>query len=245
MERQELLLTSESLLNMMVAHATGDAGDDVEYSRLRKILLESNLEGAIPTIVVTCRSLGQFWGVIKQKFSTYQERRDFLYGEFQSFLDQLERKDSPADTLISNSVQGLDGEFVHAAWRKALHRRDNDPEGAITMARSLLESVCKLILDEAGIDYGDAPDINKLYSLAAEQLNLSPSQHANKDFKRILGGCTSVVEGLGGLRNRLGDSHGKGASWVKPAPRHAELAVNLAGAMATFLLATWEFRKPK
>jgi len=31
---------------------------------------------------------------------------------------------------------------------------------------------------------------------------------------------------------RLGDSHGKGRSPVKPAPRHAELAVNLAGAMA-------------
>jgi hypothetical protein len=29
---------------------------------------------------------------------------------------------------------------------------------------------------------------------------------------------------------------------VKPAPRHAELAVNLAGSMATFLIATWEGR---
>ena len=53
----------------------------------------------------------------------------------------------------------------------------------------------------------------------------------------------SVVEGVGALRNRHSDAHGKGASGTKPAPRHAELAVNLSGTMATFLLQTWEARK--
>jgi hypothetical protein len=57
-------------------------------------------------------------------------------------------------------------------------------------------------------------------------------------FKQIIGGCTAVVEGLGALRNRLSDSHGKGKVAAKPAPRHAELAVNLAGSLALYLLAT-------
>jgi hypothetical protein len=57
-------------------------------------------------------------------------------------------------------------------------------------------------------------------------------------FKQILGGCSAVVEGLGALRNRLSDAHGTGKSAVKPAARHAELAVNLAGALAVYLLAT-------
>jgi Abortive infection C-terminus len=42
------------------------------------------------------------------------------------------------------------------------------------------------------------------------------------------------------LRNRLGDAHGQGKRPVKPAPRHAELAVNMAGSLASFLLATFE-----
>ena len=50
----------------------------------------------------------------------------------------------------------------------------------------------------------------------------------------------SVVQGLGTLRNRLSDAHGIGMSASRPAPRHAELAVNLAGSMAGFLVATWE-----
>ena len=42
------------------------------------------------------------------------------------------------------------------------------------------------------------------------------------------------------LRDRT--HHGKSKVGVKPAPRHAELAVNLAGALAVYLLATWEAR---
>jgi len=74
-------------------------------------------------------------------------------------------------------------------------------------------------------------------------LKIAPSQHTEQVFKQILGGCTSVVEGLAALRNRLGDAHGGGRARIKPAPRHAQLAVNLAGAMTAFLVATWEARK--
>ncbi|WP_042491478.1 abortive infection family protein, partial [Sphingomonas parapaucimobilis] len=59
----------------------------------------------------------------------------------------------------------------------------------------------------------------------------------------ILGNCQSVVESLGALRNKLGDAHGGGPKRARPAARHAELAVNLAGSMATFLVATWETRR--
>ncbi|WP_236705234.1 abortive infection family protein [Pseudomonas sp. RIT-PI-o] len=108
------------------------------------------------------------------------------------------------------------------------------------MARTLLESVCKHILEAAGSEFSDSPDLNKLYRQTAELLNLAPSQHTEPVFKQILGGCTAVVEGLGALRNRLSDSHGTGKSAIKPAPRHAELAVNLAGALSLYLLDTWE-----
>ncbi len=127
-----------------------------------------------------------------------------------------------------------------ATWRTALEMRESDPAGAITTARTLVEIVCKHILDEQKVSYSDTDDLPTLYRLTAESLKLSPSQHTEKIFRQILGGCQSVVEGLGAIRNRLSDAHGTGASGVRPAPRHAELAVNLAGTMATFLLATWE-----
>jgi hypothetical protein len=54
------------------------------------------------------------------------------------------------------------------------------------------------------------------------------------DGEWILGGVHSVVEGLANFRNRLGDAHGQGKHLVTPLPRHAELAVNMAGSVASF-----------
>lgn len=145
---------------------------------------------------------------------------------------------------IPAAVSGrLDTKYISEAWQKALDRRHEDPEGAITAARSLLESVCKHILEELGVEDGDSADLPKLYGLTSKALNLAPSQHTEDAFKKILGGAHSIVDGLANLRNRLGDAHGQGKRPVKPLPRHAELAVNMAGSMASFLLATFEAKR--
>jgi hypothetical protein len=98
--------------------------------------------------------------------------------------------------------------------------------------------VCKHILDDASISYDEGIELPKLYKLTAKQLRLAPEQHSEEVFKQILGGCASVVDGLGALRNRLSDAHGRGRAPAKPAARHAELAVNLAGALCMFLVST-------
>ena len=239
---RELFDQTEALQNLLVSQATGGLEDDAEFMRLRQaVLSQAALESHIPRFLHTCRNLSQFWQFIKHQFGTYAERRTYLWKEFGPMLELLERTGSaPSDHVISVAIEKFDSANIQAAWSKALERRASDPEGAITMARTLLESVCKHILEEAASPYDDSPDMNKLYRQTSERLNLAPSQHTEQVFKQILGGCTAVVEGLGALRNRLSDSHGKGKARVKPASRHAELAVNLAGALAIYLLATWE-----
>jgi hypothetical protein len=154
----------------------------------------------------------------------------------------------PADELISKTLSSFDESGVHASWQKALERRTADPEGAITAAKTLLDSVCKHIIEESGASYGENDDLPKLYAIAADCLRLAPSQHTETVFKAILGNCQAVVGQLAAIRNKLGDSHGQGKRQVKPLPRHAELAVNLAGSAAMFLVATFNARaaeKPK
>ncbi len=149
-------------------------------------------------------------------------------------------QDSPAVSSISETLECFAESSVNAAWQKALRRKQNDPEGAITLARSLLESVCKSILDRQNIEYDpDKMKLAELYKKTADALNLSPSQHTEKVFKQILGSCAGVVGGLGEIRNKLGDAHGKGKLSVKPQERHAELAVNLSGSVALYLIKTY------
>jgi hypothetical protein len=241
-----LVAKVEALQNILVAAATSGAGGNYgNYAELRKELLANPLtrEG-LPRFVHTCRDLSQFWQFIKYKFPTYAERREYLWQEFRSLLEALESRPStsvqPSDEQL---LSKLSPEAVQAVWNRALERRISDPEGAITSARALLETVCKHILDDLSVSYDEKADLPRLYRLTSEGLKIAPSQHTEQVFKQILGGCTSVVEGLGALRNRLGDAHGGGRARVRPAPRHAQLAVNLAGAMTSFLVATWEARK--
>lgn len=230
------------LQNTLIARATGEMPSASDYKFLRQALIENpSIKALVPEFVRTNRDLSQFWQFIKYKFEKYQQRRDFIYGEFQPLLDFLEGKNQvPADNAISEALRSFDEGGVHAAWEKALSRRANDPEGAITAARTLLESVCKHILDRQNVAYDPKNiEIHELYKLVAKELNLSPSQHSEAIFKQILGGCSAIVSGLGTLRNRHGDAHGNGRLIAKPSLRHAELAVNLAGSMSIFLVTTW------
>ena len=244
LEELDLLDRVQRLESVVIARATHNTASDSEYVRLRGVLLNDPIVGKhLPRWIRTFRDLSQFWSFIKRKFDNYAERREFIWSEFEPAVAAAETGAAPADELVADGLTGLDSELVRRQWTSALDRRASDPEGAITIARTLLESVCKHILDDAEKAYPDSVDLPKLYKQTAETLSIAPTQHTEDAFKQILGGCASVVNGLATLRNRLSDSHGRGSRVAaKPSARHAELAVNLAGAMATFLVATWEAR---
>lgn len=203
---------------ILVARATGVETSDQEYIRLRlELLKDSKIRELLPQFVKTCDELPKFWGFIKKEFSTYQERRKFIWEQFNSLIASLEESiitTQPADDDISAILINFDTEHIHIAWQKALDRREDDPEAAITMARTLVESVCKHILDAAGVSYTDKDNLPNLYLKTAEQLNMAPEQHQEEIFKKIFDGCQTVILGLGTLRNKLSNAHGKGKKAV-------------------------------
>lgn len=235
----------EALQNLLIACATGNEYHGQFYLELRRELLDNPLTAPrIPSFVRTCRDTDQFWGFIKVKFGSYAERRNYIWGEFAPLIEFLEfTSKSPADESVGSTLGELNSEEVSSIWLKAIQRRRDDPEGAITLARTLLESVCKIVLDELGKEYKKNAKMPQLYAAVAEALDLAPSQYEENVFKQILGGCQTIVEGLASVRNALSDAHGKGKKPVRPSPRHAELAVNLAGTMAAFIVATYRARE--
>ncbi|MFB6449334.1 abortive infection family protein [Bradyrhizobium tunisiense] len=237
----------QMLENMLISIATGGTASGPHYGHIRRLFMDDHeLFPLLPAFVRTCRTPDAFWQFIKYEAPTYAERRTIIRGAFTPLFDHLEgRNRAPGDVVVSDALETFDAEGVHAVWTKALGRRNADPEGAITVARTLLETVCKRILDELGEPYSEKDDLPKLYSTTAKKLNLAPDQHTEEPIKAILGGAMHLVNGLGTLRNRLSDSHGRGGKPVKPSPRHASLAVNTAGAIATFLVETHLERSAK
>jgi hypothetical protein len=176
--------------NLLIARATGDlSASNPVYEFLRgEFMADQTLKPLLPDFVRTCRSLNVFWPFIQRQAGSYAERRQIIGTAFNSIMDHLEQRHrAPVDDVASDTLESFDSQGVHSVWEKALQRRHADAEGAITIARTLLETVCKRILDDLQMAYTDKEDLPKLYSMTASALNLAPNQHSEDAMKAILG----------------------------------------------------------
>ncbi len=238
---------AKKLRAIIMDRATGGVMDNHEYEELRSVFMDdAQTKKLLPAFVRDNLNNSEIWAYLKE-FHTgagaYDARSQHIRNEFQPLINHLSEKNIPLTPVVSSSLSEYGADAVNDAWQKALVRRVSDPQGAITAARTLLEEVCRHILEDNGVVTEKSWGFPKLYHEAAKLINLAPSQHSAEQFKQVLGGCTSVVEGLTSLRNSLGDAHGGGRKKVRPSARHASLAVNLSGSMAMFLIETWENKR--
>jgi len=232
---------ADALVQLLIDRATGASPVENDFVELRRYFVDHpDWSPLLPRWFPSKRSLNQFWGYIKNKFSTYAERRTYLWDEFDPLLSRLETGEvTPAEEDIEGGLKSFSSEEVNRSWRRMIRRIADDPDGAITASRTLLETVLKHILDDRNVWYDhDRIELPDLYKKVQTELALAPEQHQEQIVKQILGGCSGIVNGLGTMRNKLGDAHGSGSRRVRPLPRHARLAVNLAGSMALFLTDT-------
>lgn len=232
--------------NMLVAGVEGKPLDHAMYARMRKLLMSrADLKSFVPAFLRTVRDASDYWGFIKGVSPQWEPRRAFIREQMEPLLSHLETaQGGVADTIATEVFHGLDSDHIRDVWDKALERRGSDPAGAITMARTLLESVSKHILDELKVSYDEAADLPRLYFLVLTTLEVAPNQQTEGIVKQIFRSSQAIVEGIGALRNKLGDSHGKGKDHLSPDAAYAELAVNLAGSVATFLVRIYKQRYP-
>lgn len=124
--------------------------------------------------------------------------------------------------------------------REKIAKQDYD--GAITNARSMMEAVCQELIIKSGeevINYDG--NLVKLYAQVKKCLNLDPSQKDLSDsLKQILTGLTSIVTGIAGISNIMGDRH---ARKYKPYEHHALFIINSANTLCGFLVSSFEYQK--
>lgn len=233
------------LEDLLISEATGYGDHSTsadEYRKARSFFVQdANLKARVPEWLLSHRTIDHFWDFIKERFGTYRERRVFLREELAPLHNHLElNPGAPHADRVGDAMSSISPDYVRLIWTKALNRTPEDPDGAITSARELMEAILKHLADDVGVYYGDNPDLHDLYKSVAGELNLTPEQHEETLFKQILGSCSGVVSGIGRIRNVLGDAHGKGSATYRPSDRHARLAVNMAGTMCLFLIETLE-----
>jgi abortive infection Abi-like protein len=119
--------------------------------------------------------------------------------------------------------------------------QEEDYDGAITNARSLLEAVLSNI--ESSLDPNPPKydgDLPKLYKRVQKLLNLAPSRpDIDQSLKQVLSGLINIVQGLAGLSNRMGDRH---VRTYKPSRHHAILVCNAAKSISNFMFDTYAYQ---
>jgi len=125
---------------------------------------------------------------------------------------------------------------------------ENSPHISIGLAKELIETSCKSIFDERNEVYDKNWDLPKLMKETTKLLKLTPDDIPNEakaasSIKQILGSLSSVVQGIGEVRNEYGSGHGKDGKFKGLQPRHAKLAVGAASTLAIYLLETHELKK--
>ncbi len=142
----------------------------------------------------------------------------------------------------------LSGDYVMQQITLMEKSIETSPHVAIGIAKELIETCCKSILEERNEKYEQDADLNHLMKQTRELLKLTPDDVPNEakavnSIKKILGSLSAVVQGIGELRNEYGSGHGKNEKFHGLQPRHAKLAVGAASTLAVYLLETHELKK--
>ena len=146
----------------------------------------------------------------------------------------------PLDTSFRENFTGPRYKAHRDQWDKANDRLLDDPDGALTAARTLLETTCKQILDDLKMVYDPAADLPKLYNVACNALGTAPGTQVDPAFRAVFSSTYQIVRSVSEIRNKYGDAHGIPSGSVRPSKADSELAVHLAGAVSCFLVRRYE-----
>lgn len=145
---------------------------------------------------------------------------------------------------LEQLLQEKDLSAVNQEFTRCMENVDTDPPAAITAACAILESLCKVYIEDQRLTIPNKKTIVPLWKVVSTDLGLNPSAVEDDDVKRILSGLTSVVDGIGSLRTHTGSAHGRGRRPYKVQARHARLAIHASHTLVGFILETWERRNP-
>jgi len=237
----------------LVDFFNNNLGFDDEYGRgfpsrgeyVKQKLEELNEQGRIDEVLKSYLSPVNYVEEENQLNKLLEKTNKYL--EFDGFKIVLQNKKLKILFLDNNlieagKVQKIDNEFIRENLNKCDAKiTEGDNSGAITNARALLETILLYIYRETtGEDFSFDGDLTKLYKNISKILNLSIDKKIEENTKQVLGGMLSVVNGIAGISNKLGDRHGKIEEQYKVEKSMAILVVNATKTLSEFLISTYE-----
>lgn len=157
----------------------------------------------------------------------------------------VQKGHSVATKSLQEVVLSRDYASVTTEFERAVRNVDNEPREAVSAAANILESICKVYIEEKKLTMPAKQDLKPVWQIVRKDLGLDPSILEDNDLKVILTSVFGVVEGIAALRTHASSAHGSGKKVYRLEPRHARLAVHAAHTLGLFILETWDVRDDK
>jgi hypothetical protein len=237
----------------MESGAPGDPPEGNCVNKCTSWLKRCNTEGGIDPLGVLGAVLEEFmeieppdvWGV-DEKLSSGRERVTKILSKYGLSYHVgghvYGATSSPSSQDLRQILETRDLKAVNTEFERAIATIESDPPAAVTAACSLLESLCKIYIEDEELAPPSKETIKGLWKVVGGHLGFDPAALPDDDLRRILSGLSSVVDGVGSLRTHSGSAHGRGRTRYRLEPRHARLAVHAAHTLVFFVLETWEAR---
>ncbi len=141
---------------------------------------------------------------------------------------------------IVTTVRGLfEAQGFYSAYKdleKARESiRDGDFEGAITSSLACLESTMTICHDKMNANLPDKRQVTDLWKSTRTILKFDGLDSTGAAVT-LVNALSGLIVQLGGLRNSLGDAHGKGVLSPEVSECIAELAINTASTVSTIII---------
>jgi len=138
-------------------------------------------------------------------------------------------------TLGFIQAQGFDSAYNHLLEARN-ELRDGDCDDAIGKAINCLESTMRCVHEKLGVQ-PPGLKVTELWKSTKDLLRFNEiTTDAQETVTALVGSLSGAVSHLGGMRNVLGDSHGKGLVPVEVSEALAELAINAVATVATIVI---------
>ncbi len=155
---------------------------------------------------------------------------------------------APGVCVAKQVLSGTDASYVCQQITRMEAAVVNDAELAIGTAKELVETCCKTILHERGVEAPKNADLSQLVKVTSKELQLTPEDipdqaKAAATIKRLLSNLATITQGVAELRNQYGTGHGKHAEAEGLTSTHAKLAVGAASTLVVFLVETHQVKR--
>lgn len=155
-------------------------------------------------------------------------------------------KSIDTNQLVTKKVEikkFLDTKYVSDKITLMFDTVSKNTDVAIGTAKELLETTCKSILKQKGITIDNNWTLPRLVKETHNNLDFTPknvadAEKAKTSILQILGGISSVVQGVSELRNSYGTGHGKYVDFQGLETKYAKLLVGVVSEIVLLYLST-------